>query len=168
MYAVVLSYKLRPALRSVDEAHHFVLRTIASALLPHSPDVRREGISDLAVLGVKFSGNAMRCRRQHFLYHGTLLYDFPLELVEQCLGTPPRQPDYRAGRDHRRFIGNLPLVPEPVSADQPRLPRDPAGRIRAALAAAFAADEPVIDWPREAVAKLVSEKYSQASWNLRY
>ncbi len=175
MYAVVLSYESRPALRSVDAAHHFVLQTISHALLPMSPEVRREGTSDLAVRGVKFSGNALRCRRRHFLYHGTLLYDFPLELIEQFLGTPPRQPDYRAGRDHRRFVGNLPILPanSPTGSDaqeviEPAGPRDPGGQIRAALAQAFAADQPVANWPREAVARLVSEKYSQPSWNLRY
>src|ERR1700749_4064597 len=32
MYAVVLSYELRPELRLIDHAHHFVLDTIAEAL----------------------------------------------------------------------------------------------------------------------------------------
>ena len=46
----------------------------------------------------------------HLLYHGTVLYDFNLELIDECLTMPPRVPDYRASRDHRDFVTNLPLV----------------------------------------------------------
>ena len=49
MYAVVLSYELRPALRSFDAAHRFVLETTLAALRPLVPDVVRQGTSDLAL-----------------------------------------------------------------------------------------------------------------------
>ncbi len=110
MYAVVLSYQQRPALRAIDFAHAFVLGALVESLDRHLPGVAREGISDLTWNGRKFSGNALRCKREHVLYHGTLLYDFPLSLVSELLRTPPRQPEYRAGRSHRDFIGNIPLT----------------------------------------------------------
>ena len=47
--------------------------------------MRCQGTSDLAIGDLKFSGNSARCRRRWLLYHGTLLYDFPLSLVAQCL-----------------------------------------------------------------------------------
>lgn len=150
MYAVVLSYQLRPALRMVDEAHRSVLGTLVDALEPLVPEVRFCGTSDLALGPRKFSGNSVRCKRHHLLYHGTLLHDFPLELIDACLAMPPRQPDYRQGRKHHAFVANLPL-----SADA----------IRQSLRAAWHATEARLDWPRDRTARLVAEKYSQPAWN---
>ncbi len=96
MYALVLSYRLRPELRALSRTHQWVLGTLAAALETHVPGVRCCGTSDLAIDGRKFSGNSARCRRGHLLYHGTLLYDFPLRLVGRCLNMPPRTPDYPA------------------------------------------------------------------------
>ena len=150
MYALVLSYELRPELRGVDRAHRFVLGTTAAALRPLVPGVRHQGISDLAVGRQKFSGNSVRCRRDHLLYHGTLLYDFPLELIERCLAMPPRQPDYRQRRPHGSFLGNLPL-------DGPTL--------RNVLTAAWGVRQSPVDWPRELTARLAAEKYGRSQWN---
>lgn len=150
MYALVLSYERRPLLRSVELAHHLVLDTLVAALRPLAPEVRCRGVSDLALGDWKFSGNSVRCRRRHLLYHGTLLYSFPLTLMETYLRRPPREPDYRAGRDHRAFLVNLPVE---VSA------------LRAALQTAWHATTPVADWPRQRTAQLVAERYSQPEWN---
>ncbi len=152
MYAVVLSYAQRPELRAIEEAHRFVLERVARALRTLAPGVSRQGISDLAVAERKFSGNSIRCRRDWFLYHGTLLYDFPLHKIAQCLRMPPRQPEYRAGRPHQSFLTNLRLPPE---------------QLREALAEAFGADAVERSWPAARVARLVAEKYSQDSWNYR-
>jgi lipoate-protein ligase A len=151
MYAVMLSYELRPELRGVDATHRFVLETVAGALAKCVPGVRRQGTSDLVVGNRKFSGNSVRCKRQHVLYHGTLLYDFPLDLIGDCLGVAPRQPVYRAGREHRAFVANLPL-----SADE----------LRTVLAEAWRAQAVTTEWPAERVERLLSEKYTQPEWNL--
>ncbi len=150
MYALVLSYGLRPELRALSRAHRWVLCTLAAALEPHVPGVRCCGTSDLAVGDLKFSGNSARCRRGHFLYHGTLLYDFPLQLVAKCLAMPPRTPDYRAGRPHEGFLTNLPLTGD---------------TIRRVLVQAFAVDEPYGPWPEVRTAQLVAEKYGRPEWN---
>jgi len=68
------------------------------------------GTSDLAVAERKFSGNSSRVKRGHLLYHGTLLYDFPLGLISDCLRTPPRQPHYRERRSHGEFVNNIPAT----------------------------------------------------------
>ena len=111
MYALVLSLQQRPALRAVDRAHGFVLDAAAGALSKLAAGLSRRGISDLAVgsEGRKFSGNSLRMKRRHLLYHGTLLYDFPLEMIAECLRRPPREPAYRNGRPHAAFVANLPL-----------------------------------------------------------
>jgi len=152
MYGLVLSCRRRPALRAVDAAHQFVLHRLVEALGRHVPGVRCHGISDMALDLRKFSGNSMRCKRDHLLYHGTLLYDFPLDLVGRLLRTPPRQPEYRAGRDHDRFLTNLPLD------------RD---TLRQAMVQAWQADEPWTDWPQAETAQLVRERYGQDDWNQR-
>lgn len=152
MYALVLSYELRPDLRSIDAAHRWVMGRLRSALAPLAPGIELQGTCDLALDGKKVSGNALRCRREHLLYHGTLLYDFPLELIEVCLGPPPREPAYRAGRGHAEFVANLPVAAE---------------LLRPAIAAAFGAGEPA-DPPRALIDVLVAEKYSQPQWHERY
>lgn len=152
MYAVVLSYEERPALRMIERAHEFVLGVTSDALGRVAGDVAMLGTSDLTLQQMKFSGNSLRCKRHHFLYHGTLLYDFPLRLISDCLGTPPRQPDYRQQRDHASFVRNL-----PVTADQ----------LRRALCAGWDAKETCTDWPRQRMEDLVTQRYSRDQWNLR-
>jgi lipoate-protein ligase A len=114
MYAVVLSLEAQPELRAIDCAHRFVSQTLIAALSPLVPDVACAGSSDLVISSgtatppKKFSGNSLRVRKNHLLYHGTVLYDFPLEMIERWLGEPVRQPEYRAARDHGAFLTNLP------------------------------------------------------------
>jgi lipoate-protein ligase A len=202
MYALVLSYENHPDLRAINQAHAFVLGTLARALNPLLPspfgrgtqrvpggegavsfEINFCGISDLAIGDkkicsshktdntntntltpcpspkgrgesflelLKFSGNSMRCRRRHFLYHGTILYDFPLELISRCLKIPLRMPEYRNRRDHKNFIANLPVA---------------AADIRRALISVWNAVEPIADWPRELTASLAAEKYGNPHWN---
>lgn len=154
MYAVVLSYRRRPELRAIDAAHAFVLDRLVAALSSHVAGVSHRGTSDLAIIdatGVerKFSGNAMRCRRDFLLYHGTLLYDFPLDLVDKILRRPPREPEYRQGRAHGDFITNLPTT------------RD---ALRTAVISGFSANRVTTDWPRYETAKLTEEKYGTVDW----
>ena len=152
MYAVVLSLRLRPQLRSIDQAHAQVLGTIAAALRPSVPGLTFRGICDLAIGEKKVSGNSVRCKREHLLYHGTLLYDFPLEMIGRCLAMPPRQPDYRQARPHDAFVANLPLD---------------AATLRSALQTAWAASEPCSAWPQAATRRLVAEKYPP-EWNEQF
>jgi lipoate-protein ligase A len=171
MYAVVLSYGERPQLRDLSLAHAFVLGRLAGELRTKLPLVDRQGTSDLvlrplpyphpagegmgegATTARKFSGNSLRGKRTHFLYHGTLLYDFDLPLIAACLREAPRQPVYRQSRDHGAFVANLPLSKQEVEA---------------AVLAAWPTSDDVADWPRERVAQLVDERYGLAEWNLAY
>jgi lipoate-protein ligase A len=152
MYAVVLSYRRRPELARLDHAHRFVLGALAAALGRLVPGIACQGTSDLAIAGRKFSGNSLRCKRRHLLYHGTLLYDFPLGRISEFLKMPSRQPAYRQSRAHDEFVTNLPLE---------------ADAIRQTLRSAFSADAPPEAWPQERTAALVVEKYARPSWNLR-
>jgi lipoate-protein ligase A len=152
MYGVVLSYTEKPELRMLDQAHAFVLSRIAGKLRDLGLAVAPRGTSDLVVGDRKFSGNSLRSKRDHFLYHGTILYDFALDLIGQLLRTPPRQPGYRAGRPHGDFVGNLPLS---------------APEIRSAIAAAFVAETTTTNWPRDLTRQLVASRYSRDEWNFQ-
>jgi lipoate-protein ligase A len=153
MYAVVLSYHARPALRDLDQAHRFMMHTLTRALSIDGLTISVHGICDLVHEGHKFSGNALRCKRQHLLYHGTLLYDYPLAQIARYLGQPARMPEYRAGREHEAFVTNLPLARE---------------KMISALREAFGAESELPQLPTAQVKQLVQEKYSQASWTERF
>jgi len=152
MYAVVLSSAVRPQLASLAGAHDVALNTLVAALSRVAPNVRRAGTSDLAVGNRKFSGNSLRVKRGHVLYHGTLLYNFPLETIGELLLAPPRTPEYRAGRSHGEFVANL-----PVSAEE----------LRWAMIHAWQANAATFDIAEveTSVAELVVEKYSRDAWN---
>jgi len=152
MYAVTLSYAARPELRPIDAAHRFVQERLVAALAELCDDVAAAGTSDLIFRGRKFSGNALRCKRHALLYHGTLLYDFPLEYLPRYLGTPPRMPSYRSNRPHEDFVTNVPLLRRELIA---------------VLCTAFAATEPLTTWPTAATARLTREKYETAEWRER-
>lgn len=152
MYAVVLSYELRPALHSLDEAHRFVLGTTLAGLRRLVPLAALQGTSDLTLGAFKFSGNSVRCKRRHLLYHGTLLYASDLTLIDRCLAMPPRQPEYRQNRPHSTFVANFP-------AD--------AAALRKALITAWQANPTDHDWPRQRTSQLVATRYSRTEWNLQ-
>jgi lipoate-protein ligase A len=171
MYALVLSYASRPELRDIRRAHACVLDQLAAELRPdlaHVGKVMRAGTSDLAISDLlssksairnpkfeirKFSGNSLRAKRRHFLYHGTLLYDFDLPLIDACLLAPPRQPDYRAARPHSEFVMNVP-------ASQSALVR--------AIDNAWLTTGELQEWPASRVADLVAQKFGSDSWNLTF
>jgi lipoate---protein ligase len=152
MYSIVLKYEGREHLRLLDEVHRHVLGKVLSALAPLVPGAEHVGTSDLAVAGRKFSGNSLRCKRDHLLYHGTLLYNFDLTLIERLLKMPPRKPAYRADRGHDAFVTNLAL---------------PSATLRQSLAAAFNADQSLSAWPEERTRHLTDTRYSQDPWNLQ-
>jgi len=151
MYAAILSYERHPELHALDQAHGYVMDRVAEAVRRLNVPVNRQGICDLTLDGRKVSGNSVRCRRNALLYHGTLLYDFPLELISTCLKMPQRQPEYRRGRPHADFVANLPGVT--------------ATQLEASLRQSFAADEPFNSLPEEAVARLAAEKFADPGWN---
>lgn len=143
----------------IERIHARMLDPLAHALseaLSLPGGVARRGSSDLVVGSVgggrKISGNALRVRRHGVLYHGTLLDDFDIGLVDRILRHPPREPDYRARRPHREFLANLGLGPQGFEA---------------ALRRAFGATRVRTSWPADRVARLVAERYTVPAWTNR-
>jgi lipoate---protein ligase len=153
--AVILPATAAPGLAAVDTAQAFVLDRMARAIRAHGPAVERLGSGDLTLEQRKFSGSAQRRLRNHFLVHATLLYRFPLALVERYTNVPRRQPAYRGNRAHAEFLVNLDLPRAVlVSAIQAAwLPHDHDLR-PAAL-------------PDDLVAELVRTKFADPAWTER-
>jgi lipoate-protein ligase A len=153
MYTIGVSLRDRPSLRSVEEAHSFVLDRLAAALARRLDGLTRQGICDLAWNDRKISGNCLRMLKEAILYHGTLLYDLAPEQIETYLNSdPPRQPEYRRGRGHGEFVATLPLTCE---------------QLVAAIEEAFPTDGDYGPLPRDRFQKAMAERYSRAEWHER-
>lgn len=150
MYAVLLDYRLRPELRMLDRAHEFVMSQLRKALNSIGIDAEMKGTCDLVYDGRKFSGNALRCRRNWFLYHGTILLEsFDTGLITRYLGNPKRQPDYRAGRSHADFITSIPVD---------------ARAVKLAITQQLQASDDLYAVPIELARELATEKYNDEDW----
>jgi lipoate-protein ligase A len=103
-YSLLFSLERRPRWRDVRRSLREILSWMTDALGAEICDP-----SDLAWQGKKVSGNSQRRTASVLLHHGTLLYDFDPELASRYLLEPKRQPEYRRGRTHAQFLGNLPF-----------------------------------------------------------
>jgi lipoate-protein ligase A len=147
LYSLVLRFEADAALSEIRSSYRFILGRVIQSLRVEGAE--QAGISDLAIAGRKFSGNAQQRKRHHLLHHGTILYAFDLSDVGRFLRQPPRQPEYRANREHDAFVRNVSLGREEVTE-----------RLRAG----WGADETVEGWPGEVVRQLVAEKYGTVEW----
>lgn len=114
-FSLFLNLDKYPQLRNIRDSYHFLLSKLSKTLY-HGWQLETtiEGISDLCYMGKKFSGNAQRRNSKVLLHHGTLLYRLDYELLEDILKIPKIQPDYRAGRAHKDFVGILPLSKQEI------------------------------------------------------
>jgi lipoate-protein ligase A len=151
-YSLVLTINDSPPLATIPGANRHIMerqRAALSGLLRRPVEV--QGCTDLTLGGLKFSGNAQRRKRHALLFHGTFLLRFDLSLMDCFLNLPSRQPDYRQGRPHGRFLTNLEV---------------PAPAIKDALRAAWSAHTPLSDVPD--CQRLITEKYARDEWNLKF
>lgn len=113
-YAVVLPLQWHPDLADIRSTTRFVLKRMATALHEWEPSTSFQGISDLAIDGMKISGNAQRRTRNALLFHGTILHSMRADLVARYLRHPSRQPDYRADRPHQAFLRTITAPPQAI------------------------------------------------------
>lgn len=152
LYTLILHCERDPALQEIRPSYRFLLGRIGAALAEGVGPIEQAGISDLVVAGRKFSGTAQQRKRSFLLHHGTLVYDMDLSLLPRYLREPPRQPDYRRGRPHLAFMGNLPL---------------PGDEIKQRLRRLWGADQDLFTWPAAEVRRLVVDKYANPQWTWR-
>jgi lipoate-protein ligase A len=141
-------------LHNIPATNNFILKRHQAALaaILRAP-VEIQGHTDLAVGGLKFSGNSQRRKKRFLLFHGSILLDLDIDLVEKALQFPSRQPDYRLGRSHSDFLMNLKV---------------PSGLIKSALRNSWNATHPLPQVPASEIALLGRQKYSRAEWNHKF
>jgi lipoate-protein ligase A len=150
LFTLVLRYDRAAELAGIKSSYDYILNRIGRALLGGAAE--SAGVSDLAVGGRKFSGNAQQRKRGHLLHHGSLLYAFDLTRVGRYLLPPPRQPEYRRGRAHGDFLQNLDSTAE---------------ELKRCLRDVWQAGGTAMDWPTADVKRLLAEKYASTAWTLR-
>lgn len=149
-----LVLKVNPATGIRTDTQNAMLKNkqaIESCLDSSVIDIR--GVSDLIWRDKKFSGNAMRRGKTHYLFHGTFLYHFDLEQIEEKLGKPDREPDYRAHRSHKDFLTNIPVQKKEIIKS---------------LKAIWQAEEELKKPPMHLVPDLARQFYSNTEWNQKF
>ena len=161
-YALILRITEDSPTRNITSANHFIMEKNRAAIESLADQFKIQnskfkisvrGHTDLCLGDLKFAGNSQRRRKNFLLFHGTLLLDCDLSLVSELLQIPSLQPDYRASRSHTEFVTNLNL---------------PAEKVKAALVAAWNADEELKNPPLKEISKLAREKYSTREWNFKF
>jgi lipoate---protein ligase len=122
-------------------------RAILAHLLGRTVSV--EGHTDLTLDGKKFSGNAQRRRLRALMFHGSFLLHAELPLIAHALKMPQKQPYYRNNRGHEEFLTNIGAT---------------AQELKRGLVTAWEVEGDGIAIPREAVQRLVEERYGREEW----
>ncbi len=113
-YTLILSKSNYPMLNDLRASYAWISQKIIDSLSPLGVKAVFRPISDIALENneKKFSGNAQRRGKTHILHHGTILYDFNLELISKYLLMPKDIPQYRKSRGHNDFVTNVPIQPQ--------------------------------------------------------
>jgi lipoate-protein ligase A len=149
VFSLVLRLNGPPELTNLHASYRFILGRLKRSLLPLAPGVELAGVSDLAIGGRKFSGNAQQRKQTHLLHHGTILYAMDLTSMSRYLKHPARQPDYRAQRGHAEFVGNIEVD---------------VNVVKNALREEWNAHDEMRSEPAALADRLVAEKYGRDDW----
>src|SRR5437667_7238084 len=111
-YSLILRIADSGPLRSIPSTNDFILKRHQSALaaLLRAP-VEIRGHTDLAIAGLKFSGNAQRRKKRFLIFHASFRLHLDISMVEKALTVPAKQPDYRLDRSHSDFVLHLKPAP---------------------------------------------------------
>lgn len=97
-----------PGIGGITSSFATISRWLIEALAQCDiPGVKQMGVSDLVLDNRKIGGSCIYRSRGLLHYSTTLLVDPDLDLIDQFLPHPPREPDYRRGRQHRDFVTTL-------------------------------------------------------------
>lgn len=151
-YSLILNFSKNDSLQTITQANRFIMEKHRELLERRCGiKIKVEGHTDLAMDGVKFSGNAQRRKKNYLLFHGTFLLEFDIPRITEFLKMPSRQPSYRANRTHQAFLANLRL---------------PAEEVKQLLRCGWKASEPLEVIPD--LSELLREKYGRKDWNFKF
>ncbi|MCX5770129.1 MAG: lipoate--protein ligase family protein [Candidatus Hydrogenedentes bacterium] len=108
-FSLVLAHDRHPDLCTIRGSYCYILGAITAALANRGISAKHKGVSDMAIRGLKFSGNAQKRRRRHILHHGTVLYALDTQKIARYIREPIDRPQYRGTRDHHGFLTTVPL-----------------------------------------------------------
>ena len=138
---------------TIAETNSFVLgrnRSVLHRLM--NEQVRHEGLTDLAIDGLKVSGNAQRRRMKYLMFHGTFLLDFDIRSIGRYLKLPSKQPGYRKDRPHLEFLRNTGLT---------------RGALKDAMREEWKTTESMKNPSDLNIGELVSSRYGLSEWNMK-
>lgn len=153
-YSLILRITETGPLSNITGTNCHVMQRNQAALAPLvQGEIRIQGHTDLALNGLKFSGNAQRRRRKFLIFHGTFLLNLDIPSISKFLLMPSKQPDYRQNLPHEDFLVNLNVS---------------AVAVKQALRNEWQAAGSSTDLPTDKIEELCRTKYSTAEWNLRF
>jgi lipoate---protein ligase len=151
-YSLILNFAGNDSLQTITQANRFIMERQRQLLQTHwgiKTDV--EGHTDLAMGGIKFSGNAQRRKKNFLLFHGAFLLQFDLHLITEFLKMPSKQPLYREDRPHEKFLTNFCC---------------PADELKQVLRSGWDALDQLEFVPD--LSNLLRERYSRDDWNFKF
>jgi len=81
-------------------------------------DVGYRGISDITIGNKKILGSSIYRKRSMVFYHAVLNISEDITLIGKYLQHPPKEPDYRKGRDHSDFVTSIHEAGYPIDSDE--------------------------------------------------
>ena len=153
-YALILKINGTKSLKSITETNRYVLERHQKALESSLGEkIEIQGLSDLTIKTLKFSGNAQRRKKNFLLFHGTFLLAMDIKLIDKFLPLPSKHPEYRGNRPHSKFLTNLESSSE---------------NIQAALRKEWKANEEFNEVPSEPIQSLARDRFLSEKWNLKF
>lgn len=70
-------------------------------------DVEEKGWGDITYKDKKIGGVSLYSSKEFILYQLSLIYYLDSKLISESLKHPPREPDYRKGRNHIEFLTSI-------------------------------------------------------------
>jgi lipoate-protein ligase A len=149
-YSLILPIDHSEEFKNLTKTNQFIMNRNREALQSIvSHEIKVQGHTDLTINDLKFSGNAQRRGRSCILFHGSILYQFSIPLMDEALLMPSQEPDYRRKRSHTKFVTNLPVESSLIIKN---------------LQNAWDADEDFVNVPIQEIQKLADTKYSTRGW----
>jgi len=159
-YSLLLSYTHSSQFRNIRSSYKLILTKLAERLSQPGLEIEFYPLSDLALNRQKISGNAQVRKKNFFLHHGTILYDFDIPLVSRYLKIPRQEPAYRKGRNHLQFLTNLPLPRKEIKIILVTLLAELSGL-------QLQSRNYLTSPEQELMYKLLKEKYANPDWIFR-
>ncbi len=117
-YSLILSKESNLQLADLRKSYAIILAKVIDGLKSVNVEATFLPICDIALVKdqKKISGNAQKRAKKFILHHGTILYNFDLNVIEQYLKFPKDVPEYRKGRKHLDFVTNVSLSAVQIKA----------------------------------------------------